>query len=110
MHFHQYCSLKDHNKPFYFIFIGKFGKISQLNVEDKSEEIPDDENEVQKQYNDLKNESIRKDEELKKYEKKYLELISKLLIMVQVHCEIKTDMYQKFSDVGAFREEEKKEN
>ena len=58
----------------------------------------------------MKNESIRKDEELKKYEKKYLELISKLLIMVQVHCEIKTDMYQKFSDVCTFREEEKKEN
>ena len=58
----------------------------------------------------MKKESIKKDEQLKNLEKKYLELISKLLIMVQVHCEIKTDMYQKFSDVGAFREEEKKEN
>ena len=30
--------------------------------------------------------------------------------MVQVHCEIKTDMYQKFSDVGAFKKKKKKEN
>ena len=38
-------------------------------------------------------------------EKKYLEYI----IMVQTHCEIKTDMYKKFKESGALKEE-KKEN
>ena len=42
-------------------------------------------------------------------EKKYLEYITKLLIMVQTHCEIKTDMYKKFKESGALKEE-KKEN
>ena len=76
-------------------------------MEEKIEEIPEEDNEEQKKYNELKNESFRKDEEIKKLEKQYLELISKLLIMVQAHCEIKTDMYQKFYDSGALREERK---
>ena len=41
-------------------------------------------------------------------EQKYLESISKLLIMIQVHCEIKTDMYKKFAESGLT--EDKKEN
>ena len=47
------------------------------------------------------------DEEIKQLERKYLETVSRLLIMVQLHCEIKTDMYQKFYDSGALREERK---
>ena len=49
------------------------------------------------------------DEEIKQLERKYLETVSRLLIMVQLHCEIKTDMYQKFTGNGALTGE-KKEN
>ena len=94
----------------YIIIIGNLGKSSILNMEDNDEEIDADDSKDQEKYNELKKESSDKDEKIKVLEKKYLESISKLLIMIQVHCEIKTDMYQKFSDVGAFREEEKKEN
>ena len=49
------------------------------------------------------------DEEIKQLERKYLETVSRLLIMIQLHCEIKTDMYQKFTENGALTGE-KKEN
>ena len=49
------------------------------------------------------------DEEIKQLERKYLETVSRLLIMVQLHCEIKTDMYQKFRENGVLTGE-KKEN
>ena len=69
----------------------------------------DNNNDEQKKYNQLKKESQDKDETIKALEKKYLETISRLLIMIQVHCEIKTDMYKKFQESGALKEE-KKEN
>ena len=78
-------------------------------MEDNDEEIDADDSKDQEKYNELKKESSDKDEKIKVLEKKYLESISKLLIMIQVHCEIKTDMYKKFKESGALKEE-KKEN
>ena len=80
-----------------------------MKTEDNFDENSEDENDDQANYNKLKKESIDKDEEIKNLEKKYLESITRLLIMVQVHCEIKTDMYKKFKESGALKEE-KKEN
>ena len=83
-------------------------KSSILNMEDNDEEIDADDSKDQEKYNELKKESNDKDEKIKVLEKKYLESISKLLIMIQVHCEIKTDMYKKFAESGLT--EDKKEN
>jgi hypothetical protein len=48
----------------------------------------------------LEKERDEKEEEIKRLEKEYLEKIAKLLIMTQIHCEIKTDIYNKFDTMG----------
>ena len=83
--------------------------MSRFKTEDINQENEDGENDDQTKYYQLKRESEKKDEEITVLEKKYLEYITKLLIMVQTHCEIKTDMYKKFKESGALKEE-KKEN
>ena len=85
------------------------GTSLNLNADQNIDENQDDESQEGEKYNDLKNKSKEKDDEIKKLERQYLETVSRLLIMVQLHCEIKTDMYQKFSENGALRNE-KKEN
>ena len=40
------------------------------------------------------------DIEIDGLEKDYLKKIAKLLVMTQVHCEIKTDMYNEFDKLG----------
>ena len=92
----------------YIIIIGNLGKSSILNMEDNDEEIDADDSKDQEKYNELKKESSDKDEKIKVLEKKYLESISKLLIMIQVHCEIKTDMYKKFAESGLTEDKKEK--
>ena len=77
--------------------IGKYGTTSRIteNEEASDEENDDDE---QKKYNQLKREKEEKDDKIQELEKKYLESISRLLIMIQVHCEIKADMYNKLKE------------
>ena len=46
---------------------------------------------------------IKKDEmdkEIEELEKAYLKKIARLLVMTQIHCEIKTDIYNKFDKMG----------
>ena len=45
-------------------------------------------------------EKDEKDKEIEKLEKEYLEKIARLLVMTQIHCEIKTDIYNKFDSMG----------
>ena len=55
---------------------------------------------AQNQIRKLEKEKEEKEEEINKLEKEYLEKIAKLLIMTQIHCEIKTDIYNKFDAMG----------
>ena len=73
----------------YIIIIGNLGKSSILNMEDNDEEIDADDSKDQEKYNELKKESSDKDEKIKVLEKKYLESISKLLIMIQLKSQKK---------------------
>ena len=83
--------------------------MSRFKIEDINQENEDGENDDQTKYYQLKRENDEKEEQIKVLEKKYLESITRLLIMVQLHCEIKTDMYQKFRENGVLTGE-KKEN
>ena len=65
------------------------------------------EDETQKEYNKLKAEKNEKDDTIRRLEKDYLKKISELLIMIQVHCEVKNEMYEKFKEIGAFKENKK---
>ena len=40
------------------------------------------------------------DKEIEELEKAYLKKIARLLVMTQIHCEIKTDIYNKFDAMG----------
>ena len=54
-------------------------------------------------FEELKNneeEIKRLDTEIDNLEKEYLAKIAKLLVMTQVHCEIKTDIYNEFDKAG----------
>ena len=55
---------------------------------------------VKDKIKELENEKIEKDNEIEQLEKEYLEKIAKLLVMTQVHCEIKTDIYNQFGKLG----------
>jgi hypothetical protein len=48
----------------------------------------------------LKAESMELDKDIQNLEKEYLCKITKLLLMAQVHCEIKTDINYIFDEVG----------
>ena len=61
------------------IFIEQFRNASQIKTEDFYKENEDDENDDQTKYHQLKRESEEKDEQINNLEKKYLELIAKLL-------------------------------
>ena len=54
------------------------------------------ENEKAKLLSDIETQK----KEIEKKEKEYLAKIAKLLVMTQVHCEIKTEINQKFDDMG----------
>lgn len=50
----------------------------------------------QEKIDKLKEKSKEKDEEIEKLEKQYLSKIAKLLVMTQIHCEIKTQINDEF--------------
>ena len=54
------------------------------------------ENEKAKLLSDIETQK----KEIEKKEKEYLAKIAKLLVMTQVHCEIKTEINQKFDEMG----------
>ena len=68
------------------------------NYEKKSDE--EDENPDNKEYNDLKRDKFEKEKRIRKLENDYTEKIYELLILVQIHCQIKTDMYNKIKEAG----------
>ena len=82
---------------------------SKRNIEESNEDEngSGDENDVQKEYNKLKNEKNEKEKEIQRLEKEYLKKISELLIMIQVHCEIKDEMYKNFKKSGAINDDKK---
>jgi hypothetical protein len=55
---------------------------------------------TQDKIKQLENERDEKDKEIDRLEKEYLEKIARLLVMTQIHCEIKTDIYNKFDKMG----------
>ena len=88
------------------MFIANIWEVSHGYLADKenNEESENDENSDNKEYNDLKIENNRKDKKIKELENEYFEKISELLVMIQVHCEIKTDMFMKFKEAGVITE------
>ena len=55
---------------------------------------------MQSQIKDLENKKREKDQEIEDLEKEYLRKIAELLVMTQIHCEIKTDIYNVFDKLG----------
>ena len=51
-------------------------------------------------FKNQKKKKKKLDKDKEDLEKEYLSLIAKLLVMTQVHCEIKTDMYNEFDKLG----------
>ena len=80
--------------------------LASQRIDEESNEDDEGEDDILNQYNKLKQEKFEKEEKIKKLEKDYLKKISELLIMIQVHCEIKDDMYKKF-EASCFREDKK---
>ena len=68
--------------------------------EEEDNDDQDDENPENKQYNLLKNEKNEKEKKIRDLENQYREKIEELLIMIQIHCEIKTDMHKKMEEAG----------
>ena len=75
--------------------------------EGENKEKSDEKNSVNKEYESLKNENTQKDKQLRELENTYTEKISELLILIQIHCEIQTDMYMKMEDAGIIKEKNK---
>jgi hypothetical protein len=68
---------------------------------ENSIELPNaNEIELENQKAKLLSEIETQKKEIEKKEKEYLAKIAKLLVMTQVHCEIKTEINQKFDDMG----------
>jgi len=55
---------------------------------------------TQDKIKELEKEKNEKDKEIDRLEKVYLEKIARLLVMTQIHCEIKTDIYNNFDKMG----------
>ena len=75
--------------------------------EGENKEKSDEKNSVNKEYESLKNENTQKDKQLRELENTYTEKISELLILIQIHCEIKTEMYMKMEDAGVIKDNNK---
>ena len=89
----------------FFIIIANIREISHGYLADKGDdENSDDEDNPEKKYNELKKDSIQKDQKIKELENEYFKKISEFLVLIQVHCEIKTNMYLKFKEAGLISE------
>ena len=89
-----------------FLTIANIEELSYGIIVDEGEnkEKSDEKNSVNKEYESLKNENTQKDKQLRELENTYTEKISELLILIQIHCEIQTDMYMKMEDAGIIKE------
>ena len=85
---------------YYFFKIANINEESRGYIVEKEEESENDDDPINKEYNKLKIENYQKDKKIRELENEYTEKISELLILVQMHCEIKTDMYEKFEEIG----------
>ena len=92
-----------------FLTIANIEELSYGIIVDEGEnkEKSDEKNSVNKEYENLKNENTQKDKQLRELENTYTEKISELLILIQIHCEIQTDMYMKMEDAGIIKEKNK---
>ena len=57
-------------------------------------------NKSQSQIEELKQTIKEKNERIDSLEKEYLSKIARLLVMTQIHCEIKTEIYDDFHKCG----------
>ena len=57
-------------------------------------------NKNQQTIDKLNNEIKKMNEEIETLEKDYISKITRLLIMTQIHCEIKTEIYDDFNKCG----------
>ena len=74
----------------YILFnIANFKELPNADVEKAKDE-----------FESLENTSKDKDKEIESLEKTYLQKIARLLVMTQVHCEIKTDINTEFDKLG----------
>ena len=94
-----------------FLTIANIKEISHgyLSAQDENEEKDEkndegEESSVNKEYNDLKRDKFEKDQRIRKLENEYTETIYELLILVQIHCQIKTDMQTKIKEAGLLNE------
>jgi hypothetical protein len=71
--------------------------------------VPAEDQQYQRKLNDLRRQCEEKDKEIDELERKYLAKIVDLLILTQVHCEIKTDINKTFDDLGISIKEVEKE-
>ena len=68
--------------------------------ENNSNDEEDNDDPINKEYNSLKREKFEKENKIQKLESEYKEKITELLILAQIHCEIKTDMHIKLNEAG----------
>jgi vacuolar-type H+-ATPase subunit I/STV1 len=71
--------------------------------------VPAEDQQYQRRLNELRRKCEEKDKEIDELERKYLAKIVDLLILTQVHCEIKTDINKTFDDLGISIKEVEKE-
>ncbi len=87
-------------KVFCKLIVGNLNEIAVVDPQlDKKKEL------VQK----MKEESSDLDHELENLEKDYLAKVAKLLIMAQVHSEVKSDINHVFDDLGIAEDEGQEE-
>ena len=78
--------------------IANINKLSHINI--NAESVNGSKRKKKSHVNELMEKKEKLDKEKEELEKEYLSLIAKLLVMTQVHCEIKTDMYNEFDKLG----------
>ena len=78
--------------------IANINKLSHINI--NAESAHGSKRKKKSRVSELAEKKEKLDKEKEELEKEYLSLIAKLLVMTQVHCEIKTDMYNEFDKLG----------
>ena len=78
--------------------------ISHANLNDEKEKEKKkktkNQSKIKNQIKNMEEKKNKLDIEIDGLEKDYLKKIAKLLVMTQVHCEIKTDIYDEFNKLG----------
>ena len=76
--------------------------ISHANLDNEKKKKRKNQNEsrINLQISNLERKKENLDKEIDDLEKDYLKKIAKLLVMTQVHCEVKTEIYNEFNKLG----------